>query len=235
MSIQLPGLTAWVYSSPAETSAAGGDVYFASVCPNCTVSRIVLADVSGHGTCVADMGAKLLQLMQRHLSALKQVALMRDLNHAAREELADVAYATMVVVGWHSRGLLHLTNAGHPPPLWFRAAREEWRWIESSRPIVRGRPFGVPLGLFDDVAYDLRIIRPQVDDLVMLYTDGIFEATNPAGEQLGREELMNLARNVDSSSAETFGIQLASSLERFRAGVQPADDATIIVIQVLAA
>ena len=234
-SIQLPGLAAWVYSSPAEKSAAGGDVYFASVCPNCTISRIALADVSGHGTCIAEMGAKLRELMQHHLSTLKQTALMRDLNHAAREELADVAYATMVAVGWHSRGLLLLTNAGHPPPIWFRASRREWSWVETRRPIALGRTVGLPLGLFDDVDYDRRTIRPHVGDLVVLYTDGISEATNPAGEELGPEGVMNLAREVDSSSAESFGTAFAAGVHRFRDGVQPADDATLIVIQVLAA
>ena len=46
---------------------------------------------------------------------------MRDLSRAVQEGLDGVHYATMVAVGWHGpRRLLVLTNAGHPPPCWYR-------------------------------------------------------------------------------------------------------------------
>ena len=132
--LELPGLAAWVHSVPVGPVDAGGDVHYVSLCPSCIVSRIALADVSGHGQAVAALGEKLRELMQRHLRELAQVGLMRELNQAVREELGDVHYATMVAVGWHSRrGLLVMTNAGHPPPLWYRASRQEWSWLETRR------------------------------------------------------------------------------------------------------
>jgi hypothetical protein len=87
-----------------------------SVCPDCLVSRIALADVSGHGQAVAVFAEKLRELMHRYLHSLEHIALMRDLNHAVREELGDGHYATMVAVGWRGRrGPVVMTNAGHPP------------------------------------------------------------------------------------------------------------------------
>jgi phosphoserine phosphatase RsbU/P len=103
--VELPGLTAWVHSVPVGPGHAGGDVHYVSVCPSCIVSRIALADVSGHGQAVAVFGEKLRELMQRYLRDLEQIALMRDLNQAVREELGDEHYATMVAVGWHSLGV----------------------------------------------------------------------------------------------------------------------------------
>ena len=88
---------------------------------------------------------------------------MRDLNQAVRDAMDDVHYATMVAVGWHGRrGLLVMTNAGHPPPLWYRAARDEWRWLETARASVPNRPAGVPLGLLPDIQYDRVVVKPQV-------------------------------------------------------------------------
>ena len=56
---------------------------------------------------------------------------MRDLNEAVIGELDGVHYATMVAVGFHGRrGLLVMTNAGHPPAFWYRANRDEWAWFE---------------------------------------------------------------------------------------------------------
>jgi hypothetical protein len=78
--VELPDLTAGVHSVPVGPGHIGGDVHYVSVCPSCIVSRIALADVSGHGEAVAVFGEKLQELMQRYLRALEQIALMRDLN-----------------------------------------------------------------------------------------------------------------------------------------------------------
>ena len=118
----------------AGSGRAGGDVHYVSLCESCTVARIALADVSGHGQAVVNLGQELEVLMRRHLPALDQTGLMRDLNEAVQDGLDGVHYATMVAVGWHGRrGLLMLTNAGHPPPAWYSAARREWSWLESRR------------------------------------------------------------------------------------------------------
>ncbi len=55
--VELPGLVAWVHSVPAGPGEAGGDVHYVSVCPSCIVSRIALADVSGHGPSKALLSA----------------------------------------------------------------------------------------------------------------------------------------------------------------------------------
>jgi phosphoserine phosphatase RsbU/P len=230
--VELPGLSAWVHSVPFGPGHAGGDVHYVSVCPSCIVSRIALADVSGHGQAVAEFGEKLRELMQQYLRALEQTALMRDLNQALREELGDGHYATMVAVGWHDRRrLMVMTNAGHPTPLWYRASRDEWTWLETQRAAARERPAGVPLGLLADVTYDRLVVRPQSGDLIVLYSDGVSEATSSVGTELGRDGLMDMARALDSSSAEALGTQLASALRAFRGGAKPLDDETIIVMR----
>lgn len=233
--VEMPGVVAWVRCVPSESGSGGGDVHYVSVCPSGIVSRIALADVSGHGEAVRMLGERLRELMLRYLTALQQVGLMRDLNRAVREELDGVHYATMVAVGWHGpRGLLVVTNAGHPPPLWYRAARHEWQSIQGKRASQRGRTVGVALGLLDDSGYDRTVLKPEVGDLVLLYTDGVSEASNEAGDELGRDGLMSIAQSIDARSAEAFGSQLASALCLFRGKVAPADDATLIVLEFVA-
>src|ERR671919_2949144 len=180
---QLPALSVWISSKAFGASDAGGDVHYLSVCPSCIVSRIALADVSGHGLAVESVGTKLRELMQKYLAALDQANLMSDLNEAVRQELDGIHYATMVAVSFHGRrGLLVMTNAGHPPPLWYRAERNEWSWLETQRASERERPAGVPLGMLPDIDYDRIVIKPGRGDLVLLYSDGVSEATNAAGE-----------------------------------------------------
>jgi phosphoserine phosphatase RsbU/P len=230
----LPGLRVWVHSRPSGSSEAGGDVHYVSVCPSCIVSRIALADVSGHGRAVELLGATLRELMQKYLTALEQTSLMRDLNDAVMEELDGVHYATMVAAGFHGRrGLLVMTNAGHPPAFWYRAHRGEWAWFEPRRAPTRSDVRGTPLGLLPNVSYDRVIVKPGLGDLIVLYSDGVSEATTPAGKELGRDDLMALARAQDPTSAERFGVQLVEALTEFREGQAPEDDETIIVLQTL--
>jgi serine phosphatase RsbU (regulator of sigma subunit) len=73
------------------------------------------------------------------------------------------------------------------------------------------------------------VIKRHAGDIVVLHTDGVSDTT-PAGDELGRDGLMTIARELDRSSAETFGSQLTSALGSFRAGVEPNDDATFIVL-----
>jgi phosphoserine phosphatase RsbU/P len=228
----LPGLRVWVHSVPFGSDEAGGDVHYVSVCPSCIVSRIALADVSGHGRAVVSLSAKLRELMQAYLTALEQASLMRDLNEAVMVELDGIHYATMVAVGFHGRrGLLVMTNAGHPPAFWYRANRSEWAWFEPQRADEGPGVRGTPLGLLPNVSYDRMTVKPEPDDLIVLYSDGVSEAVNPAGKELGRDDLMALARALDTTSAETFGMQLVQAVSEFRGGHEPEDDETIIVLQ----
>jgi sigma-B regulation protein RsbU (phosphoserine phosphatase) len=228
----LPGLRVWVHSTPFGPGEAGGDVHYVSVCPSCIVSRIALADVSGHGRAVALLSAKLRELMQKYLTALEQASLMRDLNEAVIGELDGVHYATMVAAGFHGRrGLLVMTNAGHPPAFWYRAHRDEWAWFEPQRTEEGLGVRGTPLGLLPNVSYDRMIVKPDPGDLIVLYSDGVSEATNPAGTELGRDDLLTLARALNPISAETFGVQLVEAVGEFRGGSVPEDDETIIVLQ----
>ena len=90
---------------------------------------------------------------------------------------------------------------------------------------------GTPLGLLPDISYDRKIAKPLAGDLVVLYSDGVSQATNQDGEELGRDGLMALARRLDSRPAEAFGTQLVKAVREFRGGTVPQDDETIIVMQ----
>ena len=103
-------------------------------------------------------------------------------------------------------------------------------WFESQHGASVGVK-GTPLGLLPNVSYERMIVKPEPGDLIVLYSDGVSEATNPAGEGLGRDGLMAVARRLDPGSAETFGLQLVEAVREFRGGSVLQDDETIIVVQ----
>src|SRR4051812_15561034 len=66
-SVSMAGLDAWVYSKPyGENASAGGDVYYVSSCATGRITRLLVADVAGHGDAVGQVGTQLRTLMRRY-------------------------------------------------------------------------------------------------------------------------------------------------------------------------
>ena len=78
--VAMGGLDAWVYSKPYGQAQRGGDVYYASSCATGRITRLLLADVAGHGNSVAATAADLRTLMRRFVNRLDQTEFVRLLN-----------------------------------------------------------------------------------------------------------------------------------------------------------
>src|SRR5438309_7573342 len=100
--LRMPGLDGRVYSRPYR-GGAGGDVHYVSSCASGVYSRILLADVSGHGVDVARTAARLQQLMRRHIANHSQGALVRRVNEEFESMTDAGTFATAVVMTYDSR------------------------------------------------------------------------------------------------------------------------------------
>src|SRR6202158_6295155 len=128
--VQLGGLDAGVYSKPFGNAQRGGDVYYASSCATGRISRLLLADVSGHGNAVAATAADLRTLMRRFVNRLDQAEFVRLLNQQfiALSQAATFASAVVTTLFAPSRRLT-VCNAGHPRPFLYRAAERQWDFL----------------------------------------------------------------------------------------------------------
>src|SRR5687768_2641145 len=96
-SVLFGGLEAWVYSKPHGQSAQGGDVIYASSCATGRITRLLLADVAGHGKAVAGTAADLRLLMRRFVNCLDQTELVRLLNQQFTGLSERAVFATAIV------------------------------------------------------------------------------------------------------------------------------------------
>src|SRR4051812_11353456 len=79
--VLMPGLEAWVYSHAyGDSAAGGGDVHYVSSCATGRVTRLLLADVSGHGAPVCDVAGTLRSLMRRYVNYIDQAEFVRAMN-----------------------------------------------------------------------------------------------------------------------------------------------------------
>jgi len=78
--VSMPSMDAWVYSRPMDESAAGGDVHYLSSCISGKITRLLIADVAGHGAGVADVSHRLRRHLRRFASEFDQRRLMERVN-----------------------------------------------------------------------------------------------------------------------------------------------------------
>ena len=145
--VEFGGLDAWVYSKPFGKAHAGGDIYYASSCATGRISRLLLADVAGHGQTVAATAADLRTLMRRFVNRLDQTEFVRLLNQQFAVLPRTGAFATAIVTTFFEPSRrLTVCNAGHPRPMLYRAAQRQWDFLGDQGPGRDPRPATSRLG-----------------------------------------------------------------------------------------
>jgi phosphoserine phosphatase RsbU/P len=228
--VQLPSVNAWVASVPLDEGEGGGDLHFMSACDHDLIARVALADVSGHGSVVNTMTETLQELMRENIDAWDQSDFMRGINDefVAR---GQHKYATAVVLSFHRiTGRLSFTSAGHLPPLWYHAAQKAWGWLKEDDDQPSKKSSGLPIGLIPGTQYRQTVVNLEPSDLIVLYTDGVTEAENDAGESLDREQLLKWAQKSPTDSPQALGRALLERLNSFQGRLRN-DDETLVVLQ----
>jgi serine phosphatase RsbU (regulator of sigma subunit) len=201
-----------------------------SVCDHDLISRVALADVSGHGRVVSAMTETLQRLMRDNIDVWDESDFMRGLNGAFALS-GQNKYATAIVLSFHRiTGRLAFSNAGHLPPLWYHARYKTWGWLKENDDCRANNGSGLPIGLIPGTDYCQTAVKFEPSDLLVLYTDGITEAENDSDQSLDREQLLKWAREAPIGSPEALGRALVQRLESFQ-GRCRRDDETLIVLQ----
>jgi sigma-B regulation protein RsbU (phosphoserine phosphatase) len=117
-------------------------------------------------------------------------------------------------------GQLRYTNAGHNYPLLRRrdGAIEELR------------EGGLPLGLFEDANYQQGLTSLAPGDALLLYSDGISEATDVRNQEFGEQRLNSLWKANGARAPAQFIEQVLAEVERFRGAAPQSDDMTVVVL-----
>ncbi|MCU1238495.1 MAG: hypothetical protein JWP63_6462 [Candidatus Solibacter sp.] len=229
-SAQMPALNAWVSCRPLPPATRGGDLYYMSVCSRGDIARVIIADVEGHGEDVSVVAGQLRRALRAHADDWDQSSLIRRLNDGFLKGPVEGQYATAFLLSLcASTGELLFTNAGHVPPLWYRAALRQWTLLEDRTPDAKVIA-DLPLGMIQGTDYTQTAVQLDPDDLLLLYTDGVNESYDDGGEQLGLDRLLEVARGLPIGSASAAGEALVAAVARFRGSAPPADDETVVAL-----
>lgn len=235
-SIQMPGLDAWVYAKPYKRSTFGGDVHYVSTCATGRITRLLLADVSGHGDEVDELAKLLRDLMRQFVNYLDQSRFVRMMNVKFTELSASNIFATALVTTFFSpTRTLTLCNAGHPAPLLYRAATNTWSLLETNDRIggetKSDAAANIPLGILEFANYDQIEITLEIGDMMLCYTDSLIESADKDGQFLAPEGLLKLIREVPTTNPAQLIHQLLLAISSAAPGNLHEDDVTALLIR----
>jgi serine phosphatase RsbU (regulator of sigma subunit) len=185
---------------------------------------LVMADVAGKSVPAALLMATL-QASLRTLASegLALTPLAIRLNRYACEHSLGGQRFTTAVLGEYdpSTRKLSYVNAGHNSPIIRRTDGRTER-LESG---------GLPLGITTDATFVTSEVELNPGDILVLFTDGVVEAFNSAGEEFSDARWLNLVRNLPAVPAKESLQLLMISVENFVGQTRQSDDITCLVLR----
>jgi sigma-B regulation protein RsbU (phosphoserine phosphatase) len=180
-----------------------------------------LGDVSGKGVAAALLMTQLHALFRALVSLRLPLAqLMERASGLFCESTLPMHYATLVCGQAHQAGALELCNAGHLSTLWLHAGAV--RSLAAT---------GLPLGVFCRQEYSADTLQLAPGDTLLLYTDGLSEARNEAGEEYGSKRLAEVLRDCDVLSPQALIAACVADLRAFQSGAPGTDDLTLMALR----
>lgn len=229
--VSVSGINAWIHSRPYRGERTGGDIYYISTCGHGRLARFAVADVSGHGDLVGALSAKLRQLMRKHINTLNQAKFIRALNHEFSQIASAGKFATALLTSYYApTDDLIVCNAGHPPPLWYRADVDQWQLLDHESPQTRQEACNLPLGVIEPTPYYQFAVKLAKNDLILIHTDSLTEATNANDQLLGSAGLLEMAKTLDPSRPADIKDALLAKVSAYQQGRPFEDDVTLMVL-----
>jgi phosphoserine phosphatase RsbU/P len=230
--VEFGGLDAWVYSKPYGQAQRGGDVYYASSCATGRISRLLLADVSGHGDAVAATAADLRTLMRRFVNRLDQAEFVRLLNQQFTALSRDGTFATAVVATFFAPSRrLTVCNAGHPRPFLYRAAQRRWDFLGQTGAAAQVASGNIPMGIIDVMEYQHFDVQLEPGDYVLSYTDALIESRNSGGQMLGETGLLQILREFGGVEPRGLIDVLLENIAKRHPENLSDDDVTVLMVK----
>jgi phosphoserine phosphatase RsbU/P len=181
----------------------------------------LLGDVAGKGV-AASLLMTHLHAMFRSLASisLELEKLIEMANRLFCESTIAGQYATLICGSIGRNGEIEIASAGHNPAL-----------LVSKDGVKQIGATGLPLGLFKTSRYSVSRARLDLDETLLLYTDGISEASGASGSEYGISALSLAAGRRYGWTPQELVVACLSDVEKHSAGVRQADDQTLMAIQ----
>lgn len=212
------------------TSSVSGDFYNIVRISDTSVG-IFICDVMGHGVRAALVTA-IMRALEEQLgeAANNPGALLTQMNHSLRDilrQLATTLFATACyIIVDVTTGRLSYANAGHPKPLLVHHASKTVEIIGADR------KHGPALGLVDDISYQTHELTVAEGDLILTFTDGLFEVEDTQSQAFSETRLREAIQRRVGLPLTKLVEDLAHEIEDFAQGQAFTDDVCLVGMEI---
>jgi len=186
---------------------------------------VVVADVANKGFAAAAEAFYVSAALRMGVSYQTQLSsLMKRLNNLVYKIFPNDRFVSLFYIELMSDGSGFSTycNAGHNSPILVKAKDNSIKLLESTGPLI---------GPAYNSKFKTSIVNIEKDDFLVIYTDGITEATNENGDFYGEERLIELITKLKDKSAKEITQLLIEDVQKFSARGIYSDDKTIVTIK----
>lgn len=180
-----------------------------------------LGDVAGKGPPAALLSALMQGMFASHVTGVDGTAgLVTVANQVLCKRGIESRFVTLMFGILDADGTLTYTNAGHNPP--FVVGPSGVRRLEEGGPVV---------GLLEFAPYCQETVKLQAGDTIVVFSDGVSEAMNAEGDELGDDRLLAAIEAAATPSAEGLVAHIFAAVSEFTRGTAQGDDITAMVIR----
>ena len=203
-----------------QARSIGGDFYDFYDQPDGSFG-FLCGDVAGKGPAAALLTSKILGIFSAFASVGDDPAQTVDhINRVLTRRAIDARYATLAYAQLTANGDMAFCNGGHNPPLIYG--------VDGLRRLESG---GMPVGLFELAPYSTDRVTLKPGDTLVLYSDGVTEAHNVAGDEFGEERMVEVMKQFHHEPASVVLEKLIEAVQAFAHGAEQYDDVTALVVK----
>jgi sigma-B regulation protein RsbU (phosphoserine phosphatase) len=206
----------------------GGDYYdFLEIGqPDMGKITVVVGDVSDHGIPSALLMTTARALIRQRYSMPGDISqIVSDVNrHLTKDVQESGQFMTLFYSEIDSREKsVKWVRAGHDPALLYDPSTDTFDELTGT---------GIPLGVFDSTLYKTSHRKIVTGQIIVIGTDGIWEAHNTTGDMFGKEKLKKIVRDHAKAPATEIVATVIDEVEKFRKPVEQEDDITLVVVKI---
>ncbi|MGD2187883.1 MAG: SpoIIE family protein phosphatase [Desulfobacterales bacterium] len=189
---------------------------------------VIVSDAAGHGISSALIMTSVRSALRQRLALPGSISqIITDVNCQLAGDLAD--YGQFVTLFYllvdPATQILEWVRAGHDPAILYDPVTDDFSELQGA---------GMALGVDMHFQYEKNQKENfSVGNIVVLATDGVWEARNKSGQMFGRTAVYDIIRNNSAASANEIMEAIISKIKKFLKASKPEDDLTLVVVKAL--
>ena len=215
-----------IYGITIPAEIVGGDFFdYLEIGDDKDLLGVTLGDAASKGVAAAAEAMYISGALRMASNfEIKIAPLMKKMNQLVHKIFEDDKFASLFYgeLSTDKSGLFLYANAGHNPPFFYNSLKNKIEKLDSTGPVLGPAP---------NAKFYIENIKIRLNDVLVLYSDGLVEATNSKEMQYDEQRLMNLIKKIKDKTPKGIAYAILDDVIKFSKNGTYQDDKTLVIIK----